>query len=42
MSILEVGCGNGAMWVENRKKIPSDINIVLSDCSEGMLRDSKT
>lgn len=41
MSILEVGCGNGAMWIENRKKIPSGIHIVLSDCSEGMLRDAR-
>lgn len=41
MNILEVGCGNGAMWIENKKRIPSNINIVLSDCSEGMLRDAR-
>lgn len=41
INILEVGCGNGAMWIENMKKIPSDINIVLLDCSEGMLRDAR-
>jgi len=41
MHILEVGCGNGAMWIENKEKLPTDINIVLSDCSEGMLRDAR-
>ncbi|MBE5962349.1 MAG: methyltransferase domain-containing protein [Lachnospiraceae bacterium] len=39
MSILEVGCGNGALWVENLSKIPKNTDIVLSDISEGMIRD---
>ncbi len=37
--ILEIGCGNGAMWLENFDVIPQETNIVLSDISEGMLRD---
>lgn len=39
--ILEIGCGNGALWTENIKKIPYDSNlhITLSDVSEGMIRD---
>ncbi|MGN0427452.1 MAG: methyltransferase domain-containing protein [Agathobacter sp.] len=39
--ILELGCGNGALWTENMKKIPYDSNlhITLSDISEGMIRD---
>lgn len=39
--ILELGCGNGALWTENMEKIPYDSNlhITLSDISEGMIRD---
>lgn len=39
MRILEIGCGNGAIWTENKSKLPSDISICLSDISEGMIRD---
>lgn len=41
MNILEIGCGNGALWKENITNIPSNITIILSDISEGMLRDAK-
>jgi DNA-binding transcriptional MerR regulator/2-polyprenyl-3-methyl-5-hydroxy-6-metoxy-1,4-benzoquinol methylase len=38
--ILELGCGNGALWTENIEKLPvSGIRITLSDISEGMIRD---
>lgn len=40
-SVLEVGCGNGAIWKENYERIPSNLHIVLSDISEGMLRDTR-
>lgn len=39
--ILELGCGNGALWTENQDRIPSHVHIVLSDISEGMLRDAR-
>lgn len=39
MDILEIGCGNGALWTENLDKLPSEISILLSDISEGMLRE---
>lgn len=39
--ILEVGCGNGAMWMENYDRIPTNAKIVLSDISAGMLRDTR-
>lgn len=39
MKILELGCGNGALWSENYDRLPSDVNVTLSDISEGMLRD---
>ncbi len=41
MRILEIGCGNGALWTENRDALPEDINIVLSDISEGMVRETE-
>ena len=41
MHILEVGCGNGELWQENKEKMPDDVSIVLSDISEGILRDAK-
>lgn len=41
MQILEVGCGNGALWTENRGRIPEHVQILLSDISEGMLRDAR-
>lgn len=39
--ILEVGCGNGALWTENIDRVPQNLSITLSDISEGMLRDAK-
>ena len=39
--ILELGCGNGALWTENHDLIPAHVQIVLSDISEGMLRDAR-
>lgn len=41
MKVLELGCGNGALWKENFEKIPKNISIVLNDISEGMLRDTR-
>ncbi len=41
MRVLELGCGNGALWTENAKKLPEDVHIVLSDVSEGMIRDAR-
>lgn len=41
MRILELGCGNGALWTENLSFLPPDIQITLSDISEGMLRDTR-
>lgn len=41
MNILEIGCGNGALWLENMNHIPTDVHITLSDISDGMLRDAR-
>ena len=41
LRVLELGCGNGSFWLENWEKIPKGLFIVLSDASEGMLREAK-
>ncbi len=37
MNILEIGCGNGLLWETNIRRLPSNLEIYLSDYSEGML-----
>lgn len=39
--VLEIGCGNGALWTENSGHLPERVEVVLSDISEGMLRDAR-
>lgn len=39
--VIEFGCGNGSTWAKNRNKMPKDINIILTDLSEGMLSSAK-
>lgn len=39
MRILEIGCGDGELWIQNLKRLPEGVDITLSDISEGMLRD---
>ena len=39
--VLELGCGPGNLWKRNLNRIPPDSNIILSDFSAGMLRDSE-
>lgn len=41
VTILEIGCGNGAFWIENIKKIPEKVNVILSDVSIGMVNDAE-
>lgn len=41
MDILELGCGDGTFWTVNRGNIPSEVRILVSDISEGMLRDAR-
>ncbi|MFR3729971.1 MerR family transcriptional regulator [Lacrimispora sp.] len=38
-NILELGCGNGELWLANQKRIPRNAHICLSDVSKGMIRD---
>lgn len=41
VNILELGCGDGSLWVKNIDRIPTAWNITLTDFSEGMLQDAK-
>jgi SAM-dependent methyltransferase len=39
--ILEIGCGAGSLWLENRSRIPDRWEITLSDLSAGMLAQAR-
>ena len=41
MKILELGCGDGALWTQNIRYLPRKISVTLSDLSSGMLRDTR-
>jgi ubiquinone/menaquinone biosynthesis C-methylase UbiE len=41
INILELGCGDGSLWVKNLDRIPKGWNITLTDFSGGMLKDAK-
>ena len=41
MKILELGCGDGALWTQNIRYLPRKISVTLSDLSSGMLRDAR-
>ena len=41
MKVLEVGSGNGSLWSQNLSKVPTDLSIVVSDISAGMVTDAK-
>lgn len=38
--VLEIGCGDGTIWQCNQKRIPKDIEIIVSDISQKMLDES--
>lgn len=39
IEILELGCGEGSLWMENKSLLPENVHITVSDISEGMIRD---
>jgi ubiquinone/menaquinone biosynthesis C-methylase UbiE len=39
--VLEVGCGPGQLWVQNRDRIPAGWQVTLSDFSPGMLEEAR-
>lgn len=42
MNILEVGCGNGQLWEDNLDRLPDNLQVILSDISEGMLKHASS
>lgn len=42
MKVLELGCGNGDFWLQNMEKLPKKVNIILSDNSEGVLKEAES
>ena len=41
MQVLELGCGDGALWTQNTLPHPCRLQISLSDISDGMVRDAR-
>jgi len=41
ISVLDVGCGTGELWVQNKSRINDQWNIILSDSSPGMVQDAQ-
>ena len=39
--VLELGCGDASLWLQNRDAIPDGVQIVLTDISDGMVRDAR-
>jgi ubiquinone/menaquinone biosynthesis C-methylase UbiE len=39
--VLEIGCGSGALWHDNRERIPAGWRLTLSDFSDGMVREAR-
>ena len=39
--ILELGCGNGALWLDNAENIPAHAQITLTDISDGLLEETR-
>jgi len=39
IKILELGCGDGSLWKDNYEQLQENISVLLTDKSEGMLRE---
>jgi SAM-dependent methyltransferase len=39
--VLELGCGTGKLWLENRDRTPQGWDVTLTDASPGMLREAR-
>ncbi|MFE5322227.1 methyltransferase domain-containing protein [Paenibacillus sp. NPDC056579] len=42
VSVLELGCGDGALWLRNADRIPKSWRITLTDLSDGMLDEARS
>ena len=39
--VLELGCGPGALWIENLGRVPDGWRVTLSDLSPGMVEEAR-
>jgi SAM-dependent methyltransferase len=39
--VLELGCGTGRLWLENKDCMPEDWDVTLSDFSPGMVQEAQ-
>jgi ubiquinone/menaquinone biosynthesis C-methylase UbiE len=39
--VLDIGCGDAALWQQNRDRIPPGLAVTLCDLSGGMLRSAR-
>src|SRR5205814_3170976 len=40
-TVLELGCGTGLLWRTNAERVPPTWRLVLTDFSEGMVREAR-
>ena len=40
-SVLELGCGNGSLWLENMERVSPSLQVTLTDVSTGLLDNAK-
>ncbi|MCQ2540363.1 MAG: methyltransferase domain-containing protein [Acetatifactor sp.] len=38
--VLELGCGDGAFWLQNVSKLPENVDVLLTDISDGIVRET--
>lgn len=41
MNILDVGCGNGTLWLREKNELPENLNIYLVDNSKAMIDSAR-
>ena len=41
MRVLEIGCGNGELWSKNFDDLPVNVEILLTDQSDGMISSAR-
>ncbi|MEX0973829.1 MAG: class I SAM-dependent methyltransferase [Bacillota bacterium] len=40
-TVLELGCGNGGLWLENVERVSHSLEVTLTDVSPGLLQEAR-